>query len=198
GINFHGFLGVCGQPTVNGKNDYYTPICAANPADATAKIMTAGPEYYGLWMAGHLGPGMFQPVTVAGAGNLVAYAVKGADGATRIALIDKEPTGGMVPVTVTLAGAGNGTARVIHLTGPSLAAPAGAQIQGAALDHDGHLAPGAPDPIEYSGGSISLALPTGSAAILTVGSPGEGGGPDRGVDGGGDARPGGGPDGPAM
>ena len=32
GINFHGFLGVCGQPTVNGKNDFYTPICAANAA----------------------------------------------------------------------------------------------------------------------------------------------------------------------
>jgi hypothetical protein len=167
GINFHGFLNVCGQPTVNGKNDYYTPICAANKADQTAKLMTAAPEFYGLWMAGHLGPGRFHPVTVSGPPSLVAYAVEGSDGATRIALIEKSATGGKLPLTI--ATGGSGTARVLHLTATSLQASTGVQIQGASLDSSGHLTPGPPDQVPVNGGAITLELATGSAALITLG-----------------------------
>jgi hypothetical protein len=181
GINFHGFLGVCGQPTVNGKNDFYTPICAANAADAKAKVMTAPPEFYGLWMATHLGPGQFRPVTVSGAPNLVAYAVAGDDGAMRIALIEKSATGTKLPVTIALGGV-TGTARVLRLTAASLNASGGVQIQGASLDGAGHLTPGPPDEVAADG-SIAVELASGSGALITVGAAG-GGLPDAGAEAG--------------
>lgn len=172
GINFHGFLGVCGKPTVNGKNSYYTPICAATAADQSAKIMMAAPIFYGLWMANHLGPGQLHAVTVTGAANLSAYAVKGEDGPMRIALIEKTAPGGKLSVSISLGrGAGSGTARVIHMTGPSLTAQTGIQIQGAAVDRAGRLTPGPPDQVRYSDGSLTITLPTGSAALITLGRP---------------------------
>lgn len=167
GINFHGFLGVCGHPTVNGKNDYYTPVCAANDANEKAKVMTAGPEFYGLWLAGRLGPGQFLPAPVAGANNLVAYAVKGSDGATRVALIEKSATGGKLSVSVTIGG--TGMAEVLRLAAPSLTATSNITIQGASLASDGHLTPGAPDLVPISNGALTLDLATGSAALITVG-----------------------------
>jgi hypothetical protein len=176
GINFHGFLGVCGHPTVNGKNDYYTPICAATDADQKAGVMTAAPEFYGLWLAGRLGPGQFQPVAVAGANNLVAYAVKGDDGARRVALIEKSPTGSKLSVSVTIGGVG--TAQVLRLTAPALTATSGIAIQGAALDGAGHLALGEPERIPLAAGVLTVDLATGSAALITVG--GTLGGPDAG------------------
>jgi hypothetical protein len=179
GIDFHGFLGVCGHPTVNGKNDFYTPICAATMADQQAKIMTAGPEFYGIWMAGRLGPGQFLPATVTGATNLIAYAVKGSDGATRVALIEKSATGNKVPVTIAIGG--EGTAEVLRLTAPSLNATTGIQVQGASLDRQGRLTPGAPDQVTISNGNLTLDLATGSAALITVGGtapPADAGTPD--------------------
>jgi hypothetical protein len=132
-------------------------------------------------MASHLGPGKFHPLTVAGASNLAAYAVAADDGTTRLALIEKTPTGGTLPVTVAL-GHGSGAAQVIHLTGPSLTAPSGVQIQGASVDREGHLRPGDPDRVSYPAGTLSLTLPTGSAALVTfgearVGPPPDGGAP---------------------
>src|SRR5439155_26410717 len=44
GLDFHGGLGVCGAPLYNGKFQHYTPICAANEADAQAKVYIAAPE----------------------------------------------------------------------------------------------------------------------------------------------------------
>jgi hypothetical protein len=166
GLNFHGFLGVCGQPTVNGKNDYYTPICAASAADEHAKVMTAGPEFYGLWMATHLGPGQFLSATASGANNLVAYAVKGDDGALRVALIEKSATGSKLMVQVMLGA--TGTAEVLRLTAPSLTAPDGITVQGASLGRDGRLTPGAPDRVPIANGALTIDLATGSAALISV------------------------------
>jgi hypothetical protein len=167
GINFHGFMGVCGHPTVNGKNSYYTPVCAANDADALAKVLSAAPEFYGLWMANHLGPGEFLPTTVAG-GPVVAFAVKGDDGATRVALIEASATGGSVPVKIDLAGA-TGPARILHMTGPALDAASGVKIQGASVGRDGRLVTGAPEELPVEQGALNLMLPTGSAALITFG-----------------------------
>jgi hypothetical protein len=165
-------MGACGKPTVNGKNSYYTPICAATAADQSARIMMAAPIFYGLWMANHLGPGQLQAVTVAGAANLSAYAAKGEDGPMRIALIEKTAPGGKLPVSISLGrGIGSGIARVIHMTGPSLTAPSGVQIQGATVDRAGRLTPGPPDQVRYGDGSLTINLPTGSAALITLGRP---------------------------
>lgn len=187
GVDLHGYFGQCPPAQEPGPANMimrYSPLCATTAADAAAHIDTAQPLFYGLWMAGHMGPGQFFPVTVStGGANLTAYAVKGDDGLVRIALIDKDAVGSSVNVTVN-AGSGSGTAQVVRMTGPSLAAATGVQIQGASVDRSGVLNV-VPDSVAYSGGSLTLSLGTGTAAILTLGSPHHSGppGPATGVTG---------------
>src|SRR5205085_390254 len=78
----------------NAKFQRYTPICAANDADAAAKVYTAMPEYYGLYLATLMGSGRFLPVTLSSDHNVTAYAVRGYDGRVRIAVIEKDATNG--------------------------------------------------------------------------------------------------------
>src|SRR5262249_28226398 len=63
----------------------------------------------------------------------------------------------------------------------SLGASDGVQIQGASVDQGGHLQPGAPDPAMASGGAWSFDLPSGSAALVTIGAPAAPAEPDAGA-----------------
>jgi hypothetical protein len=167
GLNFHSGFGVCGAPLFNGRFQRYTPICAANDQDAQAKIYKAMPEYYGLYMATRMGSGAFLPVTVSSAHNITAYAVRGDDGHTRIAVIDKDPTTGTpVPVSIAVGGHG-GNASVLHLTGQSLDSADGVAIQGATVDRQGHVSP-CPDHVRVHDGTVSLNLAAGSAVVITL------------------------------
>lgn len=162
GLNFHGFFETCGASV-------YSPLCAPSSAAAGARVMTFAPMSYGLWMASHLGAGQLHPVTVSGGNNVTAYALTAADGTVHIAVIEKDPTGGSVPVTVSVTGAAAaGSASVLEMTGGSLTSPGGIAIQGASVDSAGRLSPGAPTMVPVSAGSLSLSLPTGSAALITV------------------------------
>ncbi len=167
GLNFHSGFGVCDAPLFNGKFQRYTPICAANAQDAANKVYQAMPEYYGLYMATRMGTGQFLPVTVTSDHNVTAYAVKGNDGRTRIAVIEKDPTGTPVPVTIA-TGLRGGSASAIRLTGTSLDTAAGVAIQGATVDREGHLDPGRPDRLKVSHGTVSLTVASGSAVIITL------------------------------
>jgi hypothetical protein len=170
GLDFHGGLGVCNAPLYNGKFQIYTPICAANDADAAAKVYSAAPEYYGLYLASRMGSGAFLPVAVSSDHNVTAYAVRGKDGRTRIAVIEKDDTAG-APVHVNLAlgrGRGTGHAEVIHLTGNSLAGKDGIAVQGASVDRRGHLDPHAPDRVRTHGGTLGLDIAAGSAVLITL------------------------------
>ncbi|SRR6266487_866382 len=167
GINFHGGLGVCNQPIWNGKWQLYTPMCAADTADEAAQVYKAMPIYYGIWMARQLGPGRFLPVTVSGGRNLNAYAVRGDDGRTRIAVIEKDDasTG---PVQLSLkVGGRDRTASVLHLSGSSLTAVDTA-VQGATVDGAGHLRPGRADQARVRKGAARLTLAGGSAVLITL------------------------------
>ncbi|HEY0535282.1 MAG TPA: glycosyl hydrolase family 79 C-terminal domain-containing protein [Actinoplanes sp.] len=166
GVNIHGGLGVCNDPIWNGKFQRYTPICASNTAYELAQVYQVMPIYYGIWMARQMGPGRFLPVTVASPTNLSAYAVRGDDGHTRIALVQKDATTN-APVHVTLAvGGGTRTAKVLHMTGDALGGVA-TTVQGATVDPSGKLAPGKPDTARVSKGTLSLDVPSGSATIVT-------------------------------
>lgn len=177
GLNFHGGLGVCDAPLFNGKFQIYTPICAANAADAQAKVYTAAPEYYGLYLAARMGPGRFLPVTVttapgATAPNLTAYAVRGDDGRIRVAVIDKDGTSA-APVRVdVVVGGGASQASVTHLTGTSLASAQGVEIQGASVDRAGELPRRPGDPVRAHHGTLSLSVSSGSADLVVLGSSG--------------------------
>lgn len=168
GLNFHGGFAVCGQPLYNGKFQRYTPICAANDADMAAKIYTVAPEYYGLYMATRMGTGSFLPVTVSSDHNVTAYAVRGYDGSLKIAVIEKDATGGApVPVSLSVAGA-RGFASVLRLTGTSLDSAAGVAVQGATVDRAGRLRPGHPDFTRVDHGTVNLTVASGSAVIITL------------------------------
>lgn len=167
GVNIHGGLGVCNDPIWNGKFQRYTPICASNTAYQLAEVYQVMPIYYGIWMARQMGPGRFLPVTVSSDTNISAYAVRGDDGRTRIALVQKDATGN-APVHVTLSvGGGNRTAKVLHMTGDSLTGVA-TSVQGATVDGSGRLTPGKADVARVSGGTLTLDVPSGSATIITL------------------------------
>ena len=167
GVNIHGGLGVCNDPIWNGKFQRYTPICASNTAYELAQVYQVMPIYYGIWMARQMGPGRFLPVTVSSDTNVSAYAVRGDDGHTRIALVQKDATTA-APVHVTLSvGGGDRTARVLHMTGAALAGVA-TSVQGATIDPSGKLTPGKADTARVSKGTLSLDVPSGSATIVTL------------------------------
>jgi hypothetical protein len=169
GLDFHGGLGVCSAPLFNGKFQHYAPICPTNEADRKAKIYTAAPEYYGLYMASRMGPGRFLPRTVTTSRNVTAYAVLGADGKTRVAVIQKDATSG-APVRTTLkVGESSGTAEVVKLTGDAFGSKAHVRIQGAAVDRSGQLPQQAPSPVPVNKGSLTLDIAAGSAVIITLG-----------------------------
>jgi hypothetical protein len=167
GINFHGGLGVCNQPIWNGKWQLYTPICAANSTDEAAQVYQAMPIYYGIWMARQMGPGRFLPVTVSTDRNVNAYAVRGDDGRSRIAVIEKDDSSAG-PVRLNLkVTCGGRTASVQHLSGTSLSAD-DTSIQGATVDRGGHLAPGRADKVRVKDGTLSLDVAGGSAVLITL------------------------------
>jgi hypothetical protein len=167
GINIHGGLGVCNQPIWNGKWQLYTPMCAANSTDEAAQVYKAMPIYYGIWMARQMGPGRFLPVTVSTDRNVNAYAVRGDDGRTRIAVIEKDDSSaGPVHLNLKVTGRSR-TARVLHLAGSGLTADDTA-IQGATVDRGGHLAPGKADKVRVSNGVLSLDVAEGCAVLITL------------------------------
>jgi hypothetical protein len=167
GVNIHGGLGVCNEPIWNGKFQRYTPFCAANKAYELAQVYRVMPIYYGLWMARRMGPGRFLPVTLSSDRNVSAYAVRGDDGHTRIALVQKDATtAAPVQVTVTVGG-GRRNAKVLHLTGTALNEEPVA-VQGATVDIAGRLKPGAPDVVRVDKGVLTLGIAAGSAAIIIL------------------------------
>jgi hypothetical protein len=114
-----------------------------------------------------MGPGRFLPVQLSSERNTTAYAVRGDDGHTRVALVQKDDTSA-APVTVTLnVGGGARTAKVLHMTGAALADEPTA-VQGATVDIAGKLKPGKPDSARVRGGVLTLTIPAGSAAIITL------------------------------
>jgi hypothetical protein len=167
GVNIHGGLGVCNDPIWNGKFQRYTPFCAANKAYELAGVYKAMPIYYGLWMARQMGPGRFLPVTVAAERNVTAYAVRGDDGRTRIAVVQKDETSG-APVQLTLNVGGSARhAQVLRLTGASLGTEPTA-VQGSTVDIAGHLKPGKADSVSVTKGVLNLEVAAGSAAVITL------------------------------
>jgi len=175
GLNFHGGLGVCDAPLYNGKFQIYTPICAANATDETAKIYTAAPEYYGLYLADRMGAGRFLPVRISSGGsgtapNLTAYAVRGDDGKIRVAVIEKDATtAASVNIAIRFTGGhSSASATVVHLTGKSLASAQGVQIQGVSVDRAGRLPYRPANRLRVHNGTLALAVASGSADLITL------------------------------
>jgi len=169
GLNFHGTLGVCDSPEQDSKARIYTPLCAASADDLRAGILTARPLYYGMLMVALMGSGDFLATTVTSEHNVTAYTVRGADGRTRIMVVDKDPTTAE-PVTVSLkTGRPPGTkASVLRLTGATLDNPKDTSIAGTTIGRDGTFTPGPAESLTTTATGLTLTLPAGTAALLTL------------------------------
>jgi hypothetical protein len=158
GMNFHGNLDVCGVT--------YTPICATNATNKAANVYTAAPLYYGMLMVSRMGTGSFLPTS--SSGSVRAFAVRQADGSTRVMLLDKDAPGG-TPVSVQVSGVGGNTATAVTLTGSSLSSSASdVRIQGAQVGADGTIAVPSGSAIAAGSGGYAVSVPTGGAVLLTI------------------------------
>lgn len=158
GMNFHGGL--------DGSCQRYTPLCEVGPNEYAAQ-----PIYYGMLFTHLLGSGQLLPVTVATtdrAADVAAFALVPVGGAGVRLIV--ENLSQYATSAALRVGGDPASATVINLTGPSLLATSGVQIQGAAISADGKFTPGTPDTVSCSSGSCPVSVAPYSAALVSVGT----------------------------
>jgi hypothetical protein len=155
GMNFHGSLtGGCAK---------YTPLCQVGTSQYAAQ-----PVYYGLLFTHMLGTGRLLHVTVRSAHNIAAHAIRAADGRVRVVI---ENLSGVDATIFVRAGAVTGSATVLQLTGPSLAATTGIRIEGKAVRANGTFAAGAPSHVDCRAGICRVPVRADSAVIVMLPRP---------------------------
>jgi hypothetical protein len=131
------------------------------------------PEYYGLLMfAQAFPPGARLLQAAAPAGPVKVWSTLGADGVRRVVLINKD-AGAEHDVSLSVAGATT-TGSLERLMAPAVNATSGITLGGQTFDPQttsGVLGAPASTPVTPAGSTYSVALPAGSAAMLTIGAP---------------------------
>ena len=149
GVNFHA-----------GEDKIYTPISHGSGGGLTAR-----PLYYGMLMFAQA-PGDLVPVRLdSGGATLAAYAVRAANGALRLVVINKGVRAALLRI-----GPGRRFAKgeVSRLAAPALDATAGTRFGGAAVDDYGGWSPVAREDVQFDGDVIVLDVPGASAALVTL------------------------------
>jgi hypothetical protein len=150
GINFH----------CNLKPGSYSPL-SWSKAEGSYVVH---PLYYAMLAFKEAGRGKILPVSVKSAANLTAHATLGTDGKVRILLTNKDLTKGVVAHLATGRTKGN----VMRLLAPAADAKTGITFAGSATGTDGKWTAKTSEPISNSGTDITVTLPAGSAAVVTV------------------------------
>jgi hypothetical protein len=150
GINFH----------CNLKPGSYSPISWSK----TESAYVVHPLYYAMLAFKEAGRGKILPTTVKSAANLTAHATLGADGKVRVLLTNKDLTQGVVAHLAT----GRTKGSVMRLLAPAADAKSGITFAGSSTGADGKWAAKASEPIGGSGTDVTIALPAGSAAVVTL------------------------------
>lgn len=149
----------------------YSPVCASSPALLAAGALHAQPEWYALLLARALvgaRPLRMRIVSPRRA-NVAVSAMLAHGGGLRVAIVDDEPNGAGATVVRLHVGAGFQAASVLALTAPSAAAVSGVELGGRAVSRDGTWhPPAAPRRMVVRGGVLTLSVPAGSAALVTV------------------------------
>ncbi len=149
----------------------YTPLCAPDLAALAAGRMRAEPDWYALLLTSSLIGYRPLATTISSPGspNLAAYGFAGVGRTRKLLLVDDEPPGSSTLALRVPLGPGLGAARVLRLTGSSLAATEGTRLAGRAVASDGSWSP--PAHIESApvrGGVLTMHLAPASAALVTV------------------------------
>ena len=150
GINFH----------CNLKPGSYSPVSWSK----TESRYDVHPLYYAMLAFKEAGRGRVLPTHVKCAANVTAHATLGADGKVRILLTNKDLSRSVVANLAT----GRTQGSVVRLLAPSSDAKTGITFAGAAADAAGKWTAKASEPIGGSGNAVTLALPAGSAAVVTL------------------------------
>jgi hypothetical protein len=150
GINFH----------CNLKPGSYSPISWSK----TESRYVVHPLYHAMLAFKEAGRGRILPISVKCAANVTAHATLGADGKIRVLLTNKDLTKAVVAHLTT--GRTQGT--VTRLLAPAADAKNGITFAGAATGDDGKWAAKASEPLGGAGTDVTVALPAGSAAVVTL------------------------------
>jgi hypothetical protein len=151
GVNFHG----------GGNGTGYTPI-----ADSGGAVVDVRPVYYGMLFVTQIPPGPMLPVSVATSLELSAYAVAAANGATYVAIVNKDATN---TATATIALGANATHAVpLVLAGTGLNATTGTTLGGAGVTNNGGWSPIGTAPIVFSGSSLTVNVAPATALLLEI------------------------------
>lgn len=150
GINFHG-----------GGYGWYTPV-AGTPEDG----FIARPEYYGMLLFAKAGPGQLMGAKLSGndaAPLLTAYALRGADGHTRVALFNKNLDR---DVEVSISGVGSPSASVMRLEAPSAEDTTDVTFAGAPVGAGGSWSPLVQEYMSAHNGGHVLHMRKASGALI--------------------------------
>jgi hypothetical protein len=157
GMNFHGGLGTSCQG--------YTPLCQVGTNEYVGQ-----PIYYGMLFTHLLGAGHLLPVAVStssSVGNVTAFALKPLTGGSLRLIVENLS---QYRTDVALRVSGNpGTATVLHMTGPSLLATSGVEIQGERVGANGSFKPDKPNTVNCTSGSCPVTIAPYTAVLVTVG-----------------------------
>ena len=148
---------------------YYTPLCAPTAADASAGLLAAQPEYYGLATVHAIGTGQFLNLGNPDWANVRAYAVKHADGSVTVVLDDVQDPASNGPSTLQLSfGQSFSGGSRFNLTAGSLTATTGITLGGQSVESNGSLAAPSTTPVTVSGSTLNVTVAAGSTAVITL------------------------------
>jgi hypothetical protein len=136
----------------------------------TGWAAAVAPEYYGLLLFAAAAPAGARLLPVSGSSPEVVrtWATLGRDGRVRVLVIDKDPSRA---VTVRLRLPATAPAGVERLEAPSVRARAGVTLGGrtyGASTMTGALAPPVEPAVHASGGTYTVTVPAGTAALVSV------------------------------
>ncbi len=152
----------------------YTPLCAPNPTALEQGQLGAQPEWYALLLTHTLigDRPLSTTISAEGSPNIVAAGFSGPGHSLQVVLCNNEPEG-TSPLSVQLqVGSGMGAAQIQRLTDSSPSATSGVLLAGRAVATNGSWqAPPRAESIASTSGTVTVELPPGSAALVTVAPP---------------------------
>jgi hypothetical protein len=154
-------FGAAGANLHGGYESSYTPV-----DDIRGSVIGIRPVYYGMLFLSRIVPGRMHPVVVNSELPISAFAVAGNDGATYLAIINKNPVQPIEANVILNASASYAAEVALH--GPDLAALTGTTFGGGPVSLDGKWTPKV-EPITRIGGrQFMVHTDPASAKLLRI------------------------------